>query len=494
MRSSRSRFPSLAAGAVFLALWCLPAIALSTAPPVGSGTRTPPKIDCPEGTRLFNAGDLDGAEAAFTACAEENPGSVEILLALAMVHLAADAPMEALQCTARAMEIAPESPDVLHRHGQALLGSGDADGARGAWETGLRLSTEHPGLLGDLALLQLREGNEPGAYGLLTQLARTGMASPKTHRTLSDLARKRGLWQQALFHWRGYLDAKPDWAGEDLRQASELAIMARDTSFAVDAARRAYEIEASPASHAALGRACFAARRLEEARTHLQSALAGDPNDARSRFNLANTLQLLGRLDEAEGEFRHYVTQAPDDPLGFYNFATQLQQRGKLDEALLQVEQACALDAEFSDAFVLKANLQESLGDDAGALETVNHLLSLGVLEGDRLEAWKAVIRERLELASGHLRSGQFQLQHMLIADRSVLDHVMSELKSGADFAQLVVRFSIGPTAATGGSIGWVDPQDMDPALADVIGALGIQEISPPVESGGLFHIFKRLR
>jgi len=71
---------------------------------------------------------------------------------------------------------------------------------------------------------------------------------------------------------------------------------------------------------------------------------------------------------------------------------------------------------------------------------------------------------------------------------------LLAEIEAGEDFGNLAVRFSVGPTAARGGDIGWVAPQDMAGALREAIEVLGVNEISPPVESGGLTHLFKRIR
>ena len=68
------------------------------------------------------------------------------------------------------------------------------------------------------------------------------------------------------------------------------------------------------------------------------------------------------------------------------------------------------------------------------------------------------------------------------------------DLHAGLDFAVVTTRYSVGPTAAQGGDIGWIDPRDMVGELRRAIEALAVQEISPPVASGGLFHIFMRVR
>ena len=74
-----------------------------------------------------------------------------------------------------------------------------------------------------------------------------------------------------------------------------------------------------------------------------------------------------------------------------------------------------------------------------------------------------------------------------------VLEHVLAELARGTDFASLTVRFSSGPAAVRGGDIGWIDPEQMVELLRSGIIGLDINEISPPLEAKGVYHLFKRI-
>lgn len=449
---------------------------------------------CPEGMRLFEAGEVEAAKAQFILCAEASPESVDLLLALAVLFLRDGQAFDALQWTSRAMVVAPESADAHHRHAKALQATGDVAGARATLEAGLAISSEHPGLLGDLAALLLANKEEQGAYGLLSQLVRTGQATAETHRILSDLASRRMMWKMALHHYQWYLDTVKKLEGADLRYAGELAVMAADTSFALLAGRDAIRLDPSPESYAVMGKACFAARRWNEARFNLETALDGDPNDADSRFNLANTLQLMGEFEAAEGHFRQYVAQRPDDSVGFFSFASQLQMQGRLEDALIQAEQSLALAPDHLDTLLLIANLQESLGNDDATLQAIDSMITLPGADVNRLKTWQQVIVARRTVDAAKSALGKIKLLHLVTPDAKAILEVRAELTKGKTFSELVVRYSVGPKAAVGGDIGWVSPDDMEPELGDAIRLLGVQEISPPVESGGLIHMFKRIQ
>jgi len=81
----------------------------------------------------------------------------------------------------------------------------------------------------------------------------------------------------------------------------------------------------------------------------------------------------------------------------------------------------------------------------------------------------------------------------MILSDRTLVDQVLVYLDGGADFGSLVTQYSTGPAAARGGDIGWIKPEEMVEELREAIEALGSYDISPPIESRGLYHIFKRL-
>lgn len=478
-----------------IALLLLLAFAPAAAQPEAAPTSAPAPRDpaCSEGMTQFLAGRPDEAEPRLAQCAEAVPAPLDALLALTQICLADGRGYDATAWAVRAVQEYPESADAHYFHGRALMAVDDPDAARETWEAGLALRAEHPGLLRELARLHLRVGDDAKAYGLLTQLVRVNGGDGWAHRALSELASRRALWRQALAHWRDALSFGPRDAG-DLRRAGELAIMAGDTAYALRAGQGAVDTDDSAASYALLGEAQFAARDFVGAEAALRAALERDPGLASARFHLANALELLGRVEEAEGEFRRYTAQEPGDALGFYNFAVHLDKRGLLEEALLNAEQATALAPEMAGPRILRGRLLEKLGDDDGALQEAEAVMALPGIDPDGAAAWRNDIRARVASADSSAAAGLVKLMHLVTPDSMALAAAQADLRAGLDFGVVVTRYSVGPTAAQGGVIGWIDPSDMVGGLRKAIAALDVQEISPPVSSGGLFHIFKRIR
>ena len=71
----------------------------------------------------------------------------------------------------------------------------------------------------------------------------------------------------------------------------------------------------------------------------------------------------------------------------------------------------------------------------------------------------------------------------------------LEELKSGKDFEEVVKTFSDERGASTrAGSLGAIEPSQVDPAFARAAFALDIQQVSHVVESRAGFHIVLRTR
>ncbi len=68
---------------------------------------------------------------------------------------------------------------------------------------------------------------------------------------------------------------------------------------------------------------------------------------------------------------------------------------------------------------------------------------------------------------------------------------IYSELKNGADFAELAIRHSDGDTALEGGSLGW-RPGDQLPSLFfDVVGDMEAGDVSEPIRAVSGYHLVK---
>ncbi len=72
--------------------------------------------------------------------------------------------------------------------------------------------------------------------------------------------------------------------------------------------------------------------------------------------------------------------------------------------------------------------------------------------------------------------------------------NLYEQLKSGKDFAQMARQYSLDHvSAAKGGDLGWVTPEELVPAFADVMNALPINVISKPIKTVFGWHLIQVL-
>jgi len=72
---------------------------------------------------------------------------------------------------------------------------------------------------------------------------------------------------------------------------------------------------------------------------------------------------------------------------------------------------------------------------------------------------------------------------------RNEADKLVTQLMKGASFADIARKFSQAPGASSGGDLGWVQEDQMDPELDKALGKMKPNQISPPIRSAKGYHI-----
>ena len=67
---------------------------------------------------------------------------------------------------------------------------------------------------------------------------------------------------------------------------------------------------------------------------------------------------------------------------------------------------------------------------------------------------------------------------------RQLAQRLTEQMKRGARFSAVAQQFSQSPTAAVGGDLGWVRPEELSPELAKAVAQMRPGELSPPIRSG----------
>lgn len=72
---------------------------------------------------------------------------------------------------------------------------------------------------------------------------------------------------------------------------------------------------------------------------------------------------------------------------------------------------------------------------------------------------------------------------------QKLAERLQEQLRGGAAFPALARQFSRAPTAANGGSMGWLPEEELDEDMAKVIKDMNPGQVSPAIRSGDGFHI-----
>jgi len=96
------------------------------------------------------------------------------------------------------------------------------------------------------------------------------------------------------------------------------------------------------------------------------------------------------------------------------------------------------------------------------------------------------------ELLKSQPPRDEVHARHILTATEADALAALEEVRKGADFAEVSKKRSTGPTAATGGDLGFFTKEQMVPEFADAAFALQAGQVSPkPVKSQFGWHVIK---
>jgi len=72
---------------------------------------------------------------------------------------------------------------------------------------------------------------------------------------------------------------------------------------------------------------------------------------------------------------------------------------------------------------------------------------------------------------------------------RRLAERLVEQMKHGARFSAVAQQFSQSATAAVGGDLGWLRPEQLSPDLAKAVAQMRPGELSPPIRSGAGYYL-----
>ncbi len=107
------------------------------------------------------------------------------------------------------------------------------------------------------------------------------------------------------------------------------------------------------------------------------------------------------------------------------------------------------------------------------------------------------------DLEGNVVANSEYELSHILLTFNEaassdeireveeMANEIYQQIQDGADFRELAVRHSKGPTALQGGSLGWMQGQQVPTVFTDVLQDMGRGEVSEPIRAASSFHLVR---
>ena len=102
-------------------------------------------------------------------------------------------------------------------------------------------------------------------------------------------------------------------------------------------------------------------------------------------------------------------------------------------------------------------------------------------------------LRAEYDKLVGAMKQKEFKARHILVKTKEEAESIIKKLEKGKDFAELAKKYSTGPSAASGGDLGWFVPQRMVPAFSEAVVKLKDGEYTKePVQTRFGWHVILR--
>jgi len=163
------------------------------------------------------------------------------------------------------------------------------------------------------------------------------------------------------------------------RRATRIAIYARESAIALDAARLWVELDpANNEAHKSAAALLLSTGESAQARPHLEKLLQSERQDSNHGYLLVATL-LAGDQDKerALATMAELVAAQPENPDALYAHAHLANQLGDNETADAVLQKLLAIDPKHGQGLILRARVRHALGDSEGALESTRQALAI---------------------------------------------------------------------------------------------------------------------
>ncbi len=253
-------------------------------------------------------------------------------------------PQQALVEVEKAIQIDPRLSRAHYYHGLVLLHLGQLPQAKTALDRAHELDPTDQLTLVQMAEVQERMGDIPGAIASLRQGMAQVQPGPEMQGRLGALLLMSGDAAGAKPLLETAVKGRPDDANLLGNYAMSRA-MTGDMSGAIESFEKVVRLQPKSAeAQAQLAVLYGQAGRAADAESRIREALKLDPNNGSYHLNLGMIYHGTGRLAEAEKEYREAIRLEPNKGAFHYQLALLLANRGDMAAAQASMAKARALD------------------------------------------------------------------------------------------------------------------------------------------------------
>ena len=121
-------------------------------------------------------------------------------------------------------------------------------------------------------------------------------------------------------------------------------------------------------------------------------------------------------------------------------------------------------------------------------LQALSRLMATQHLEAN--PPTETELQDAYEENIGRLSGMQYKARHILLAAENEAVEVIQELQAGADFQELAIARSTGPSGPNGGDLGWFSADTMVPPFSQAVTAMEVGTFSEaPVQTRFGWHV-----
>ncbi|MEM7717764.1 MAG: peptidylprolyl isomerase [Pseudomonadota bacterium] len=189
---------------------------------------------------------------------------------------------------------------------------------------------------------------------------------------------------------------------------------------------------------------------------------------------------IVATVGDTEITLGHMIVLRQQLPQQYQQLPPDVLYNGILDQLVQQTLLGDEIDT-------LSRTSQVSLDNEAralGAAEEVRRVVEAAVTD----EAIQAAYEEAFGNAEPET---EYNASHILVETEDEATALVTELEGGADFAELAMEKSTGPSGPRGGELGWFGTGSMVAPFEEAVVAMEVGAISAPVQTQFGWHVIK---